>query len=162
MSLQWVLLTRRDRCHIRSSGSAGPRRPHATETLSLPPELLDRAVTSWSEIQEDESSCREPNWSWETWALPSQRPLHPPLAQRAVRSQHALSKAPCLDRDSSSPKLSALFLLRYSNPFIGTKRLPDFFCSLLPPPPQCLPLPPGDFSKEDGQAAPWNRHCDYS
>lgn len=164
MSLQWVLLTHRDRHRTRGSGSAGLRWLHATETLSQPPEALDRAVTSWSEIQEDESSCSEPNWSWETWALPSEWPLHPLLAaaQLAARSRRMLSKAPCLDRDSSSPKLSPLFLHRYPNPFIGTKHFPGFFCSLFPPLPQCLPLPPGDFSREDGQAAPWNRHCDYS
>lgn len=66
MSLQWVLLTHGDRHHIRSSGLAGLRWPHATETLSQAPEPLDRAVTSWSEIQEDESSRSEPNRSWET------------------------------------------------------------------------------------------------
>jgi len=61
----------RDRHRIRSSGSAGLRQLLAVETLSQHPEPLDQAVTSWSEIQEDESSRREPNWSWESWALPS-------------------------------------------------------------------------------------------
>lgn len=133
------------------------------ETLSQPPEPSDRAVTSWSETQEDESSCYQPNQSWETWALPSEWLLHPHLAPPgSACGQYMLSKALSWDRDSSSPKLYILFLHRHPSPFIGTKHFPGFSCSLLPPPPRCLLLPPNDFRREDGQTVPWNRHCDCS